>query len=188
MTLKSLSELEPKEQYEARKHLIEKIEDPKIRDEQLNQLENEQKRLLLGARLQDKLVTYNPPPTSLFASVFDQTWKTLTNLISGSVSPKHLAGPVGIIQALQYSWASGIKDAVFWLGFVSLNLAIINLLPLPVLDGGHILFAAIEGVTKKPIKAKTMEKFIIPFIILLIGLFIYLTYQDISKLVMRFFQ
>lgn len=183
--LKPLSELQPKGRYEAQKQLIEKIEDPKIRDEKLKHLENEQKKLLLGARLHDNIVVYNPSSLSFFSNVFDQTWKTLTNLVSGSVSPKNLAGPVGIIQALQYSWASGIKDALFWLGFVSLNLAIINLLPLPVLDGGHILFAAIEGVTKKPIKAKTMEKFIIPFIILLIGLFIYLTYQDIIRLITR---
>ncbi|HNA61756.1 MAG TPA: RIP metalloprotease RseP [Rhabdochlamydiaceae bacterium] len=183
--LKPLSELQPKGRYEAQKQLIEKIEDPKIRDEKLKYLENEQKKLLLGARLHDNIVVYNPSSLSFFSNVFDQTWKTLTNLVSGSVSPKNLAGPVGIIQALQYSWASGIKDALFWLGFVSLNLAIINLLPLPVLDGGHILFAAIEGVTKKPIKAKTMEKFITPFIILLIGLFIYLTYQDIIRLITR---
>jgi regulator of sigma E protease len=193
VTLKSLSELELdaktkaglQAQYEAQKKAIEKIDNVEAREEQLAQLDKERSRLMLGAQLHDQLVTYNPAPTSLFAGVFDQTWKTLTNLVSGSVSPKHLAGPVGIIQALQYSWASGIKDALFWLGFVSLNLAIINLLPLPVLDGGHILFAAIEGITKKPIKAKTMEKFIIPFIILLIGLFIYLTYQDIIRLITR---
>ena len=45
-----------------------------------------------------------------------------------------------------------------------------NLLPLPVLDGGHILFAGIEKVTGKPIKAKTMEKMVIPFVVLLVDL------------------
>jgi len=68
-----------------------------------------------------------------------------------------------------------------------LNLAILNLLPIPVLDGGHILFASIEGITKKPVKAKTMEKLIIPFLILLVILFVYLTYQDIVKLLQRLF-
>jgi regulator of sigma E protease len=68
-----------------------------------------------------------------------------------------------------------------------LNLAILNLLPIPVLDGGHILFASIEGITKKPVKSKTMEKLILPFLILLVVLFIYLTYQDIVKLLHRLF-
>ena len=193
--LKSFSELEfdsntqnaLKAQYEAQKKQIEKNSDAKEREQQLALLEQSQKRLMLGALLKDRLVSYNPPPTTLFAHVLDQTWKTLTNLVSGGLSPKALAGPVGIVQALQSSWASGILDAFYWLGFVSLNLAILNLLPIPVLDGGHILFAAIEGVTKKPIKAKTMEKFILPFLILLVILFIYLTYQDIARLIHRLF-
>jgi regulator of sigma E protease len=66
-------------------------------------------------------------------------------------------------------------------------LAFLNLLPLPVLDGGHIVFASIEGITKKPIKSKTMEKLILPFVILIVILFIYLTYHDIVKLLQRLF-
>jgi regulator of sigma E protease len=92
-----------------------------------------------------------------------------------------------MVQALQTSWSHGVKDAIFWLGFISLNLAFINLLPLPVLDGGHILFASIEGITKKQIKAKTMEKMILPFVVLIMILFVYLTYHDIVKLIQRLF-
>lgn len=195
VALKTLSELEMDSktrasmvaQYEAQKKQIEKLTDPQARQEQLSRLEQSQKRLILGALLKDQQVSYNPPPTTLFMNVFDQTWKTLTHLVTGGLSPKALAGPVGIVQALQSSWANGLLEALYWLGFVSLNLAILNLLPIPVLDGGHILFAAIEGVTKKPIKAKTMEKFIIPFMILMVILFIYLTYQDIVRLLQRLF-
>lgn len=195
VTLKSVADLQldPKfkaqveAEYSSKKKMIEKIENPVLQEEQLALLEKSKTKLMLGAALHDRLVSYNPPPTSLFSNVFDQTWKTLTNLITGSLPAKALSGPVGIVQALQYSWSTGIKDALFWLGFVSLNLAILNLLPIPVLDGGHILFASIEGITKKPIKAKTMERFIIPFLILLVGLFIYLTYQDIIRLISRFF-
>ncbi len=195
ITLKSLPELkldrtkakQIEADYQEKKRLIEKIENTEQREHQLTLLEQSQKRLMLGALLSDQMVAYNPAPTEIFINVFNQTWKTLTNLLSGSLSPKSLTGPVGIVQALQYSWASGVKEALFWLGFVSLNLAILNLLPIPVLDGGHVLFATIEAITKKPIKAKTMEKFIFPFLLLLIILFIYLTYQDIAKLITRFF-
>lgn len=194
VTLVSMSDLllDPKireialKQYEAEKKAIEKIENIQEREQQLELLKQSQKRLILGIQLRDRSVAYNPTPTAQFFGVFEQTWKTLLNLVTGYISPKHLAGPVGIVQALQYSWANGIKDALFWLGFVSLNLAFLNLLPIPVLDGGHILFALIESVTKKPIKSRTMERLIIPFIILLIGFFIYITYHDLARLFGKF--
>lgn len=193
--LKSLSELDldPKTraqitaQYEAQKKAIEQIENPQEKELNLSLLEQSQKRLMLGALLTDSSVSYNPNPVVQFASVFHQTWKTLTNLFTGSLTPKSMSGPVGIVQALQQSWATSAKDALFWLGFVSLNLAVLNLLPIPVLDGGHILFAAVEVMTGKPIRSKTMERWIIPFLVLLVILFVYLTYQDIARLLHRLF-
>jgi len=174
-------------QYEAQKKAIDAIENPQEKELLLTLLEQSQKRLMLGAVLKDATLTYNPTPFKQFASVFEQTWKTLTHLFTGSLTPKSMSGPVGIVQALQQSWSTSAKDALFWLGFVSLNLAVLNLLPIPVLDGGHILFAGIEVVTGKPIRAKTMERWIIPFVVLLVLLFIYLTYQDIIRLLHRLF-
>ena len=193
--LKPLSELDldPKERqqmtaiYEAKKSMIEQIENPQEREMSMNQLEQEQKRLMLGGRLGDRTVTFNPLPTTQFGNVLENTWKTLTSLFSGAMPAKNMSGPVGIVQALQTSWSKGIKDALYWLGFVSLNLAFLNLLPIPVFDGGHILFSAIEIATGKPIKSKTMERWIIPFVILLILFFIYLTYQDIARLFHKLF-
>lgn len=173
--------------YETEKKAIEKIENTEERTTKLHMLEESQKRLMLGVTLSTQMVAYNPSPARLFSDTFDQSWRTITHLFTGFVSPKNLTGPVGIVQTLQMSWASGLKTALFWLGFVSLNLAILNLLPIPVLDGGHILFAGIETVTKKPIRARTMEKLIIPFVILMIGLFIYITYNDLARLFHRFF-
>jgi regulator of sigma E protease len=174
-------------QYEAIKKAIEKIEDPQQRELQLHHLEESQKRLMLGALLTDRTVSFNPLPTTQFAHVLENTWKTLTSLFSGSMPAKYMSGPVGIVQALQNSWANGIKDALYWLGFVSLNLAILNLLPIPVFDGGHILFSLIEVFTGKPIRAKTLERWIVPFLILLVLFFIYLTYQDIVRLFHKLF-
>ncbi len=170
---------------EAKKKFIDKIENDEQRQQQLTLLEQSQKKLLLGALLRDRTVAYNPSPITLFGDVVEQTWKTLSSLLTGFISPKALAGPVGMVQALQSSWSHGIKDAVFWLGFISLNLAFLNLLPIPVLDGGHIVFASIEQITKKPLKSKTMEKLILPFVILLVILFVYLTYHDIVNLLQR---
>ena len=82
----------------------------------------------------------------------------------------------------------GIKEALFWLGAISLNLGILNLLPVPVLDGGTIVLSLFELITGKRIQTKTLEKLIIPFAVILIGFFIFLTYQDIGRIFGGFFR
>jgi len=127
-----------------------------------------------------------PLPFDPFIGVFDQTWKTLTSLVTGFLSPKALAGPVGIVQALQASWSNGIKDALFWLGFVSLNLAIFESSSHPRFrTAGTFYLHRLKGSQKNRSNLKTMEKLILPFFDLLVVLFIYLTYQDIVKLLHR---
>ncbi len=144
-------------------------------------------RLVLGVPLTDREVRYNPPPQSQFVEVLRDTYHTLTSLFNGSANPKYVAGPVGIVQIVHHSWMIGFKEALFWMALISLNLGIINLLPLPVLDGGHILFSLIEAFTKRPLRAKTMERLIIPFVVFLIGFFIFVTYNDITRLFSKFF-
>lgn len=194
ISLKPLSELPLDEatkkqslmQYEAQRRAIEKIEDPELREKELLQLEAQQKRWMLGILLSDRVVAYNPSPFVMFTDVASQTWRSFLSLISGAISPKYLSGPVSIVGVLQSSWNTGFKEALFWLGFISLNLAFLNLLPIPVLDGGHILFSIIESITKKPLKAKTMERLILPFIIIIVAFFIYVTYQDLVRLLGQF--
>jgi regulator of sigma E protease len=171
----------------AQRKKMEEIKDPQEKAEALRLLEENQKKMMLGIVLQDRQVTYNPSPFTLFCGVFEQTWRTLVAVVTGYLSPKWLAGPVGIVQVMHYGWSVGIKEALFWMAMISLNLGIINLLPIPVLDGGHICFSLWESVTKKPIKSKTMERLIIPFLVLIIAFFLYLTYHDIVRLISRLF-
>jgi len=138
--------------------------------------------LFLGAITVSESVTYNPLPTTVFTDMLVDSWKTIKSLVTGSLSPKWLSGPVGMVKIMHDGWKQGIKDAFYWIGLISLNLGIINLLPIPVLDGGYIFFSLWEMITKKRIPAKAMEKMLLPFVILLIMLFIYTTYQDISRL------
>lgn len=166
---------------------IEKIQDPTKREEAINALEKSQTKLVLGLPLVDRQVQYNPGPIAQFGEVLKDTYRTLTSLFSGAANPKYVAGPVGIIQIVHHSWMLGAKEALFWMALISLNLGIINLMPLPVLDGGHIVFSVIEIFTKKPLRSKTMEKVIVPFVVLLIGFFIFVTYHDISRLFSKFF-
>lgn len=176
------------EKMEQQRKAIERISNPKEREEAFRYFALYQNRLMLGLKEPgDRLVAYNPSPFVVFGEVIRDTYRTIYALITGFLSPKHLAGPVGIVQIIHQGWTLGVKEAVFWLGMISLNLAIFNLLPIPMLDGGYICIAIIESITKKPLKAKTLERLIIPFVILMIALFIYLTYNDIARLIKQFF-
>ncbi|MGA8163596.1 MAG: site-2 protease family protein [Waddliaceae bacterium] len=165
-----------------RKREIEQEEDPEKRAYLLNFFENRENRLILGLPSpQDKKVIYNPKPTTLFSNVIHEIWSTLQALFSGSISPKYITGPVGIVHVVHTTSMVSIKEAVFWIGAISLNLGILNLLPIPILDGGTILLSFFEMVTGKRVKPKTLEKVVVFFAILLIAFFLFLTYNDIVR-------
>ncbi len=169
------------------KKQIESMKDPSKRSEAMRQFEAAKKRLALGIPLRDREVTYNPNPLVEFKTVIEDTWRTLRGLFSGHLNPKYMSGPVGIIQVVHQSWMIGVKEALFWMAVISLNLGIVNLLPIPVLDGGHIVFSFLEIVRRRPIAPKTMERITIPFVGLLILFFIYITYQDVIRLLFKIF-
>ncbi len=161
---------------------INKIDDSSVRESQLKQIKKLQNQLMLGVSFLDKAVIYNPNPFTLYNQVFREIARNLTALISGHFSPKYLAGPVFIIKVMKESWGIGLKEALFWLGTISLNLGIFNLLPVPILDGGHICLSVIEKIRGKPIKAKVMQWLTVSFAILLIFIFIYMTYNDLTRI------
>jgi regulator of sigma E protease len=127
-------------------------------------------------------VEYNPTPTQLFSSVFSEIWRTLSALFTGALNPKWISGPIGIVQVVHDNTMLSIKEGLFWLGAISLNLGVLNLLPIPMLDGGTILISLIEMITRRRIHPKTLEKLVLPFAIILIVFFIFLTYNDLSRL------
>ena len=143
--------------------------------------------LSLGVYLTDRKVQYNPNPFMSFSNIFKETYNTLYALFGGHVSAKNMSGPVGIIQVIHFSWMQGIKEALFWLALISVNLGVLNLLPIPVLDGGHILFSLYEMISKRRIKSKTMERLIVPFVVILFTFILYVTYHDLLRLFKGFF-
>jgi regulator of sigma E protease len=175
------------QEWEAAKKQVEGIQDSQLKSMALKELETKQRLAVLGISLKDRQVVDNLNPLAQFLQAFQDTWKTLSALVTGTLSPKFVSGPVGIIQVVQHSWTLGAKSALYWMGVISLNLGFMNLLPIPVLDGGHIVFSLWEWVTKKAIKAKTMERMLIPFVGLLIAFFIFVTYQDIARLLSKVF-
>ena len=96
-----------------------------------------------------------------------------------------LAGPVGVVQVLSKSAKSGIENFLYTVAIISTMLGLFNLFPIPILDGGHILFSIIEGITKKLPSKKTFE--IANFVGLSIIMFIFLfaTYNDILRIIYK---
>jgi len=168
-------------QYRARMEEIEQIQDAEKRSIALEQLEAMQKRQVLGIVLQDRRVEYNPSPLVLLGNVVEETLQTLKALFVGSLNPKWLGGPIGIVYIIQQGWRTGLGEALFWMAAISLNLGIFNLLPIPVLDGGYICLSVYEWITGHKLSAKTMERLILPFAVLIIGLLLFLTIQDVSR-------
>jgi len=94
-----------------------------------------------------------------------------------------LGGPVGILAMLwQIIMVFGIVEILAFLRFLSVNLAILNLLPLPVLDGGHIVFALWRGVFGREIHPKIVNALVLVFAFLLIGVFLLITGRDIMRI------
>ena len=110
--------------------------------------------------------------------------RTLRQLVGGEVSPKHLAGPIGIANATSRMFERvGLSSVLFFIGFISINLCIVNLLPIPIADGGQLLFFAVEKIRGKPVPRKAQEIVQQVSIVLLIALFLYITWFDGMSLI-----
>lgn len=110
------------------------------------------------------------------------TLTVLKKLVTFQLSYKTLGGPVRIAYTLAKASASGLADFLYFTAFLSLQLGILNLLPIPVLDGGHIVFFLVEAIRRKPlsIKARLIAQQI--GLALLITLIVLVTWNDLEKL------
>ena len=110
------------------------------------------------------------------------THKALFYLITGQLSPKNLMGPLGIIQISGQAAKAGIAALVQLLAILSVSLAVINLLPLPALDGGHLVFLLIELVTRRRISPVWQERITTGGFYLLMALMVFVLYNDVVNL------
>ncbi len=109
------------------------------------------------------------------------TFTVLGRLFTGGISYKVLGGPVIIAKASAAAAASGISNFLYFLAFLSLQLSIINILPIPVLDGGHLLFFGIEAVRRKPLSVKVRQYATQAGFFLLIGFMLLVTWNDLES-------
>ncbi|MDO4833675.1 MAG: RIP metalloprotease RseP [Bacillota bacterium] len=113
--------------------------------------------------------------------------RILKQLFTGEVSVKELSGPVGIVYATNQAAKSGLMYVVYLTALLSLNLAIINMLPLPALDGGRLLFLIIRLFTGKRVSDATEGKIHFIGICLLFALMIYVTFNDVLRFIIPIF-
>ena len=109
-------------------------------------------------------------------------FKTLGGLFVGETSPRQLMGPVAIAQLSGESAQAGWIALFTLMASISLNLGLLNLLPIPVLDGGHILIMALEGVARRDFSMAVKEKMLLAGFVLLMMLMVTVIYNDLTRI------
>ena len=141
-------------------------------------------RKMIGFRPEFKIVTTYPNPLTLIYSRVKDMYLTLTGLVSpaSDVKLRNMSGPVGIVNHLSVFAKIGFKKLLWFVVFINVNLAILNLLPIPVLDGGHMLFATIEKVRGQPLPLAFLERAQMLFVVLLFSFMLYVTFFDVQRI------
>lgn len=109
------------------------------------------------------------------------TYLTFQRLFQGTVSPTELRGPVGITHIGSQYAAQGFVYLLFFLALISANLAVINFLPIPVVDGGLFIMLLIEGITRRPVPIVVQNVATIVGLALILTAFVFVTFNDIAR-------
>ena len=114
----------------------------------------------------------------------EMIWESVVDLVTGKYGVEQLSGPVGITSEIGKAAkiADGGRTLINLTAVIALNLGVMNLMPLPALDGGRILFLIVEGIRRKPIKRELEGYIHFAGLVLFMLLFIFISYKDIVKL------
>jgi regulator of sigma E protease len=145
----------------------------------------------IGVVNQDDTIIYKRVPlreSTEFAlrrtgDYFTQTLSVVGKLFSGRASVKQLQSVVGIAQVSGDAVHRGPSQVIALMAFISVNLGILNLLPIPILDGGQILLLSIEGLMRRDLSMAVKERFVQVGFVFLLLLFAYVMYNDVVGLI-----
>lgn len=139
--------------------------------------------------LRDLQVEYSLSPMDAIPVAFEKTWfyslstvKMIGKMFIGSASVENLSGPISIAQYAGQSAEMGLMAFLKFLGLVSVSLGVLNLLPVPVLDGGHLLFYAIEAIKGSPVSERIQFYFQQLGMFLLLSLMALAVFMDLGRL------
>jgi len=122
---------------------------------------------------------------SVRETIYDtrQIGQVLVGLFNGKVSVHDLAGPVGIVQLSGEAAKSGPMTLLQLTALISLNLGLLNLLPIPILDGGWVLMLAIEGLLRRELSLTFKERFVQVGLVFLLSVFAFVMYSDVLRVI-----
>lgn len=143
----------------------------------------------IGARLDGiEMRRANPSPWGAVKLSAIQNWewtkmilKTLKGLFTRDTPMNQLVGPVGIAEMSGGAAQAGWLQLFTFMAMISLNLGLVNLMPIPVLDGGHIMILALEGVSRRDFSLKVKEKMLLVGFVLLLTLMVTVIYNDLAR-------
>ncbi len=134
-------------------------------------------------------VEYSLPPLQALTAAIERTWfysvnslQMMGKMLLGEVSTKNLSGPISIAQYAGKSAERGLVSFLKFLAAVSISLGVLNLLPIPMLDGGHLLFFALEAIKGRPISERIQIVFQQLGIFCLLSLMVFAVFLDIERL------
>ena len=144
---------------------------------------------LLGIQIADAMKSIQPSAIQAVGMSIDRNvqtagliFRTVWDLITRETSPKQLMGPVAIAQLSGESAQLGWIALFSLMASISLNLGLLNLLPIPVLDGGHIFIMALEGVARRDFSARVKEKMLVAGFVMLMMLMVTVIYNDLTRI------
>ncbi|MEK6196223.1 MAG: site-2 protease family protein, partial [Deltaproteobacteria bacterium] len=144
---------------------------------------------IIGISSAGEVVNQRLNPIESLVESFKETYNitkltivSIVKLFQGTVSTKTLGGPIMIAELAGQQAREGAINLIFFIALLSINLAIINFLPIPVLDGGHLLFFLIEAIIGRPLSIRMREIAQQAGIFILIMLMIFVFYNDISRI------
>ncbi|MDJ0830781.1 MAG: RIP metalloprotease RseP [Desulfobacterales bacterium] len=146
-------------------------------------------RFVIGIQSAGDVLEKKLTPLQAVTESFVQTYTiakltvlSVVKLIQGSISTKTLGGPIMIAQMAGQQAKEGTANLAFFIALISINLAIINFLPIPVLDGGHLLFFSIEAIIRRPVNLRIREIAQQVGVFILFLLMVYVIYNDIARI------
>jgi len=142
----------------------------------------------IGLRYRDNIMVLHPTPWAQISDDVVSIYRTLAALLSptSDIGPSKLSGPIGIVHALHQQAQWDIRRALWLVILVNVNLAFLNLLPLPVLDGGQILFATIARVRGRALPLNFVMAAQSVFMVLILLMFFYMAGNDLLRIVRDF--
>jgi regulator of sigma E protease len=146
--------------------------------------------VMIGAQLrQFETRTVDPGPLQAMKLSLDKNWEwaklivqTLVGLFTRETSVKQLMGPVAIADLSGSAAQAGWIELFSLMAMISLNLGLLNLMPIPVLDGGHIFILALEGLARRDFSMKVKEKMLLAGFVLLLMLMVTVIYNDLMRI------